>query len=79
MPLVNINLTKGRSPEQIEAMTTAVAHAIADSLPAPIESVRIMVNEMEHHQYSVGGKPWPVVVADRAAAAAEANQAEAGA
>ena len=70
MPLVQINLTKGRSAEQIQAMTTAVANAIAESLPAPIETVRVMVNEMEHHQYSVGGKPWPKVVAERAAAAA---------
>ena len=57
-------------------MTSAVAAAIAESLPAKIESVRVIVNEMEPHQYSVGGKSWPIVAAERAAAAAEAEAAE---
>ena len=69
MPLVHINMMKGRPPEKIEQMITAVSHAIADSLEAPIESVRIMVREMETHQYGVGGKPWRIVKAERAGAA----------
>jgi 4-oxalocrotonate tautomerase len=78
MPLVHIDLLKGREPEAIEAMMSAVANAIATSLPAGIDSIRVIVNEMEPHQYSVGGQPWPVVAAERAAAAAEAERAEAG-
>ncbi len=71
MPLVTINMVEGRPPERVEAMAAAVASAIASSLDAPIETVRIMVNEMKPHQYSVGGKPITVVQAERAAA--EAN------
>jgi len=67
MPLVYINLMEGRPPEKIEKMITAVSEAIADSLEAPIETVRIMVNEMQPHQYGVGGKPWTVVKAEREA------------
>lgn len=66
MPLVHINIMKGRPPEKIEGMITAVSQAIADSLDAPIDSVRIMVREMEPHQYGVGGKPWRVVAEERA-------------
>lgn len=68
MPLVYINLMAGRPPEKIEKMITAVSEAIAVSLEAPLETVRIMVHEMEPHQYGVGGKAWSVVKAERAAA-----------
>lgn len=67
MPLVYINLMKGRPPEKIEKMISAVSLAIADSLDADIATVRIMVNEMEEHQYGVGGKPMRVVREERAA------------
>lgn len=65
MPLVYINLVKGRDPEKIEKMITAVSESIATTLDAPIESVRIMINEMEDHQFGVGGKPWSVVRRER--------------
>lgn len=66
MPLVSITLMQGRPPEKIEKMIGAVSEAIADSLEAPIASVRIVVNEMAEHQYGVGGKPWRVVAEERA-------------
>lgn len=69
MPLVTIQLMQGRPPARIEAMTSAVAAAIAESIDAPIETVRVMVTEMQPHQYSVGGKPIRVVQAERAAEA----------
>lgn len=68
MPLVHIDMMKGRPQEKIATMITAVSEAIASSLDANIESVRIVVNEMEPHQYGVGGKPWPVVAEERRAA-----------
>lgn len=71
MPLVYINIMEGRPPEDVERMASAVADAIATSLPAPIDTVRIMVNEMTEHQYTVGGKPMRVVRAERAAATEE--------
>jgi len=73
MPLVTINLMEGRPPEKIERMITGVSDAIADALDAPIDSVRIVVNEMREHQYGVGGKPWRVVQAERVRAAEEAS------
>jgi 4-oxalocrotonate tautomerase len=71
MPLVSINIMEGRPPEKIEQMITAVSQAIADTLDAPIASVRISVNEMHDHQYGVGGKPWRVVREERARAAGQ--------
>jgi 4-oxalocrotonate tautomerase len=59
---------EGRPPEKIEKMIVAVSKAIATTLEAPIETVRVIVHEMETHQYGVGGKPWRVVKAEREAA-----------
>lgn len=65
MPLVHIDLMEGRPTDKIERMITAVSEAVASSLEAPIESVRVVVNEMQPHQYGVGGKPWPQVLQER--------------
>ena len=65
MPLVHIDMMEGRPAEKVEKMITAVSEAIATSLEAPIESVRVVVNEMEPHQYGVAGKPLRVVQEER--------------
>ncbi len=67
MPIVQINMVEGRPPEKVEAMITAVSEAIATSIGAPIDNVRVMVNEMQEHQYGVGGKPIAQVRAERRA------------
>ncbi|HHC08539.1 MAG TPA: hypothetical protein ENK55_07460 [Actinobacteria bacterium] len=71
MPLVHIDLMEGRSPDQIERMIAAVSRAIAESLPAPLETVRVVVNEMAPHQYGIGGVPYPEVKRRREAAAGD--------
>lgn len=75
MPIVTIQLMEGRDPEKIEAMGSAVAQAIADAIDAPIGTVRVMVTEMQQHQYSVGGEPIRLVK-ERRAAEAEAEASE---
>lgn len=65
MPLVYINLMEGRDKEKIAKMTKAVSVAISESLDAPIDSVRIMINEMQDHQFSVGGKTLSEARAER--------------
>lgn len=71
MPIVQINLVEGRPPDKIEAMITSVSEAIATSIGAPIDNVRVMVNEMQEHQYGVGGKPIRQVREERRAAQEE--------
>lgn len=76
MPIVSISLMKGRDPEKIQAMTRAVSHAIADAIDVPIGTVRVMVHEMDDHQYAVGGVPIAGVKAERARAAATTTPEE---
>ncbi len=68
MPIVHVDLMTGRPPEKIESMIRAVSEAVSASLDAPIDTVRVIVNEMQPHQYGVGGRPWPEVLAERQAA-----------
>jgi len=69
MPLVHIDIMKGRPPETVEAMIIAVSEAIAGSLDADIATVRVVVNEMEPHQYGIAGKPWAQAAGKRRRAA----------
>lgn len=71
MPIVTIQLMGGRDPDKIADMMRGVSHAIADAIDAPIETVRVMVNEMSEHQYAIGGRPVAEVKAERARAAQE--------
>lgn len=65
MPLVHIDLMEGRPPERLERMIAEVSQAIAESLDAPMDSIRIIINEMKPYQYGVGGMSWPAVVEAR--------------
>ena len=70
MPIVHIDLMTGRSDDALAAMMTEVSEAIARTLEAPLDSVRVIVNQMEPTEYAIGGKPWPQIVEERRAAAA---------
>lgn len=71
MPIVTVNLMEGRSPEQIEHMIAEVSDALVRSLDAPIETVRIMVNEMPSYGFGIAGRPARVVMAEREEAGGE--------
>lgn len=71
MPIVTIQLMQGRPPEKIQDMMREVSRVIAETIDAPLETVRVMVNEMQDHQYAVGGRPVAEVKAERAAAAGQ--------
>jgi 4-oxalocrotonate tautomerase len=56
LPIATINIIEGRSDEKKEALIEKVSVAIAESLDAPIESVRVIINEMPKQQFGIGGK-----------------------
>ena len=65
MPLVRVDMMEGRPQEAIEKMITSISEAVSTSLEAPIETVRVVVNEMKPHQYGIGGEVWSEVVERR--------------
>jgi 4-oxalocrotonate tautomerase len=56
MPIATINIIEGRSDEQKEELILKVSQAIHEALNAPIESVRVIINEMPKQHFGIGGK-----------------------
>lgn len=56
MPLVQITMAEGRTPEHKRALLAAVTQAIHDSIGAPIESVRAWVVEVEPSAFMAAGE-----------------------
>ncbi|WP_084213528.1 4-oxalocrotonate tautomerase [Thermicanus aegyptius] len=55
MPLVQIHMLEGRTEEQKKRMMVEVTEAIARTLNAPVESIRIAIYELPKSHWSVGG------------------------
>ncbi|MCD9117157.1 2-hydroxymuconate tautomerase family protein [Pseudomonas bijieensis] len=56
MPIAIINIIEGRSEEKKQALLSNVSKAIADSLDAPLESVRVLIQEYPDTQWAAGGQ-----------------------
>ncbi|GAB3062247.1 hypothetical protein GCM10027053_25840 [Intrasporangium mesophilum] len=63
MPIVEITLTQGRTPEQLRTLISAVTHAVVESVDAPVESVRVVVREVPTTHFAAGD----VTIAERVA------------
>jgi 4-oxalocrotonate tautomerase len=55
MPIVEINLLEGRSPDAKEALIAAVTDAIVTAIDAPRASVRVILREMAPEHFGVAG------------------------
>lgn len=58
MPLVQVSLLKGRTPEQKRNLLKAITAAVVESVDAAPKSVRVILNEVELEHWSVGGVPF---------------------
>lgn len=67
MPLVEITLAQGRTPEQIRALLSEVHDAVHRAIRAPEQNIRVVVREVPATHWSAGG----VTLAERAATAKE--------
>lgn len=56
MPIIEVNLFEGRSPEAKERLIEALTNAAIEAIAAPRESVRVILREMQPAHYAVGGK-----------------------
>jgi len=56
MPLVEIRILKGRSPERKKRLLDAVTRAVEESLEAPLRSIRVWIQEIEPDEYMVEGE-----------------------
>ena len=56
MPIVQINMLKGRTSEQKRALVKRVTEVLGETIDAPAHKVRIILNDMEHDMYAIGGE-----------------------
>jgi 4-oxalocrotonate tautomerase len=56
MPLIQVTLAKGRTPEQLDALGRALTAAAEQTLHAPRETVRVVLTECEPTQWFIGGE-----------------------
>ena len=62
MPLINVQMLGGRSPDQKRALIRALADAVQTTLGVPEEAVRIILNEVARalgRRRPLHGRPAP--------------------
>ena len=57
MPIIQVNMIEGRTDEQKEALIAAIATAVIETLDAPEENVRVMIQEYEKRHFGIGKLP----------------------
>ena len=57
MPIVQISMIQGRTPEKKELLIKKVTDAIVEALQIPAEKVRIILNEVPKENIGRGGVP----------------------
>jgi len=56
MPIATIQIMEGRDDAKKALLIEKVTEAICDSIGAPIESVRVILNEVPKTQFGIAGK-----------------------
>ncbi len=56
MPLIEVHLLEGRTDEQKKALLTALTKAVQESIGAPLETIRIWIQEFNPREYMAAGK-----------------------
>lgn len=56
MPLIQVTLARGRTPEQLTAFAEALTAAAEEAIGAKRESVRVVLTECEPDHWFVGGE-----------------------
>jgi len=55
MPILQVELLKGKTVEQKREMVRKITDAVTESLSCPKEAVRIIIREMEFDNFSNAG------------------------
>ena len=56
MPIVQIDMIKGRTVEQKKEMVKRVTEAISEIVNCPKDAVSIIIRDMEYENYGSGGE-----------------------
>ncbi|MBL1273328.1 MAG: 4-oxalocrotonate tautomerase [Marinobacter maritimus] len=56
MPIAQLYVIEGRTDEQKETLIREVSEAMARSLDAPMERIRVMITEMPKQHFGIAGQ-----------------------
>ena len=54
MPIIDVTLTEGRTPEQLRTLVSTLTQAAVESVGAPQESVRVILREVPPTHFAAG-------------------------
>jgi 4-oxalocrotonate tautomerase len=54
MPLVEVTLVEGRTPDQLRTLISKLTAAVVDSVGAPQENVRVILREVQPTHWAAG-------------------------
>jgi 4-oxalocrotonate tautomerase len=57
MPLIEITMIEGRSPEMKKELMKNVTNTVAETINAKKETIRIVIREVPKEHWAVGGVP----------------------
>jgi 4-oxalocrotonate tautomerase len=63
MPIIQVSLVEGREPEKVTHFIHEVTRVAAETLDAPLDTIKVLVNEIPPTHWGSGG----VTVAERRA------------
>ena len=56
MPLIQVSMMKGRTDEEKRALLQAITDAVHGSIGAPMESIRVWIQEIAPTEFMAGGE-----------------------
>lgn len=56
MPIIQLNVAEGRTPEQKLAVMAAITDAVVRTLDVRPEQVRILINEVKDENFAIAGE-----------------------
>ncbi|MGE7695639.1 4-oxalocrotonate tautomerase [Lysinibacillus sp. NPDC094177] len=56
MPFIQVTFIEGRTPEQKERLIEEVSKTVSTVLDAPLETVRVCLNEIPSTHWGIAGK-----------------------
>ena len=57
MPIIHVNMMEGRTDDQKETLIKNIAEAVMESIGAPEENIRVIINETEKRHWGIGTLP----------------------
>jgi 4-oxalocrotonate tautomerase len=63
MPLIEVTIIEGRTPDQKRALITGITDAVETAIAAPRDAIRVAIRELPAENWAIGG----VSIAERRA------------